>query len=50
MNYADKMERESRLMGRLADWMETQGNRNCNSTAYCGDTKSVFVGIFSVQH
>ncbi len=25
MNYADKMERESRLMGNLADWMQTHG-------------------------
>lgn len=25
MNYADKMEREIRLMSRLADWMEKHG-------------------------
>ena len=25
MNIADKMERESRLMGRIADWMEAHG-------------------------
>ena len=25
MNYADKMERESRLLGNLADWMEKHG-------------------------
>ena len=25
MNIADKMEREARLMGNLADWMEKQG-------------------------
>ena len=25
MNYADKMEQEARLMGRLASWMEQHG-------------------------
>ena len=25
MNYADRMEQESRLMGRLARWMEEHG-------------------------
>ena len=25
MNYADKMERESRLKSNIADWMETHG-------------------------
>ena len=27
MNIADKMERESRLMTNLADWMQTHGDR-----------------------
>ena len=26
INYADKMEQESRLMANLADWMEKHGN------------------------
>ena len=39
MNIADKMDRESRLMGRIADWMETHGTvlsdrQRCN--AYTG--------------
>ena len=39
MNIADKMERESRLMGRLADWMETHGtvlSDRQRSNAYTG--------------
>ena len=27
MNIADKMEMETRLMGRIADWMEKHGER-----------------------
>jgi hypothetical protein len=37
MNYAEKMERESRLMGRIADWMEAHGimvdDKNWNTVA-----------------
>ncbi len=39
MNYADKMERESRLMGNLADWMQTHGevlSDRQRSNAYTG--------------
>ena len=39
MNYADKMEMESRLMGRLADWMEKHGeviSDRQRSNAYTG--------------
>ena len=39
MNYAEKMERESRLMGRLADWMEAHGtvlSDRQRSNAYSG--------------
>ena len=39
MNYADKMERESRLMGRIADWMERHGDvlsDRQRSNAYTG--------------
>ena len=39
MNIADKMERESRLMGRIADWMEKHGHVLCDwqrSNAYTG--------------
>ena len=39
MNIADKMERESRLMGRLADWMEAHGtvlSDRQRSNAYTG--------------
>ena len=39
MNYADKMERESRLMSNLADWMETHGrslSARQRSNAYTG--------------
>ena len=41
MNYADKMERESRLMSNLADWMETHGrvlSDRQRSNAYRGRT------------
>ena len=39
MNIADKMERESRLMTNLADWMEKHGTVFCDrqqSNAYTG--------------
>ena len=39
MNYADKMEREARLMSRLADWMEKHGevlSDRQRSNAYTG--------------
>ena len=39
MNFADKMERESRLMGRIADWMEAHGTviyDQQRSNAYAG--------------
>ena len=39
MNIAEKMERESRLMGRIADWMETHGTviyDQQRSNAYAG--------------
>ena len=39
MNYADKMEREARLMTNLSDWMEKHGNvlsDRQRSNAYCG--------------
>ncbi len=39
MNYADKMEREARLMSNLADWMETHGrvlSDHQRSNAYTG--------------
>ena len=39
MNYAEKMERESRLMGRLTDWMQAHGRvlSDCQrSNAYTG--------------
>ena len=39
MNYAEKMERESRLMGRIADWMEEHGrvlSDRQRSNAYTG--------------
>ena len=39
MNIADKMEREARLMGNLADWMEKQGtviSDRQQSNAYTG--------------
>ena len=39
MNYADKMEREARLMSNLADWMETHGrvlSDRQRSNAYTG--------------
>jgi hypothetical protein len=39
MNYADKMERESRLMGNIADWMEKHGevlSDRQRSNAYTG--------------
>ena len=39
MNYADKMEREARLMSRLADWMEKHGevlSDRHRSNAYTG--------------
>ena len=39
MNIADKMEMESRLMGRIADWMETHGevlSDRQRSNAYTG--------------
>ena len=39
MNYADKMEREARLMSRLADWMEKRGevlSDRQRSNAYTG--------------
>ena len=39
MNIADKMERESRLMGRIADWMEKHGtvlSDRQRSNAYTG--------------
>ena len=39
MNIADKMERESRLMGNLADWMERHGtviSDRQRSNAYTG--------------
>ena len=39
MNYAEKMERESRLMGRIADWMEAHGRALSDrqrSNAYTG--------------
>lgn len=39
MNYADKMERESKLMSNIADWMETHGEvlfDRQQSNAYTG--------------
>ena len=39
MNYADKMEREARLMSNLADWMEAHGtvlSDRQRSNAYTG--------------
>jgi len=39
MNIADKMERESRLMGRIADWIEAHGtvlSDRQRSNAYTG--------------
>ena len=39
MNYAEKMEMESRLMSRIADWMETHGevlSDRQRSNAYTG--------------
>ena len=39
MNIADKMEMESRLMGRIADWMESHGEvlyDRQRSNAYTG--------------
>ena len=39
MNYADKMEREARLMTNLADWIGKHGNLLSDrqrSNAYCG--------------
>lgn len=39
MNYADKMEQEARLMGRLASWMERHGQilyDRQQSNAYTG--------------
>ncbi len=39
MNYAEKMEREARLMSRLADWMEKHGevlSDRQRSNAYTG--------------
>ena len=39
MNYADKVERESRLMGNIADWMESHGrvlSDRQRSNAYTG--------------
>ena len=39
MNHADKMEREARLMSRLADWMEKHGevlSDRQRSNAYTG--------------
>jgi hypothetical protein len=39
MNYADKMEQEARLMGRLASWMEQHGQilyDRQQSNAYAG--------------
>lgn len=39
MNYADKMEREARLMTNLADWIGKHGNvlsDRQRSNAYCG--------------
>ena len=39
MNYADRMEQESRLMGRLARWMEEHGeviSDRQRSNAYTG--------------
>ena len=39
MNYADKMEREARLMSNIADWMETHGRvlyDRQRSNAYTG--------------
>ena len=39
MNIAEKMERESRLMGRIADWMESHGEvlyDRQRSNAYTG--------------
>lgn len=39
MNYAEKMERESRLMANLADWMEKHGevlSDRQRSNAYTG--------------
>ena len=39
MNYAEKMERESKLMSNIADWMETHGEvlfDRQQSNAYTG--------------
>lgn len=39
MNYADKMDREARLMTNLADWIGKHGNvlsDRQRSNAYCG--------------